>query len=110
MMSRGTTRRHFLVAAAAIMLSPSAGAEARVHRIAMTRMAFGSAPPNLRRGDVVEWVNEDIFRHTATSADAGFDLDLAAGKSGRTELKRAGDFLIRCRYHPGMTMRLTIAG
>jgi plastocyanin len=102
-------RRTVLMAAAAAMLLPAAaGAAERVHRVAMSRMAFGPAPPDLKRGDVVEWVNDDIFRHTATSAEAGFDVDLAAGAKGRSELKRAGTFVVRCRYHPGMTLRLAV--
>lgn len=107
---RGCTRREVLAAAAAasVLLPAAAPAAERVHRIAMTRMAFGPAPPDLKVGDTIEWVNEDIFRHTATAADGSFDVDLAAGARGRTGLKKAGTVAVRCRFHPGMTMRLTV--
>lgn len=71
-------------------------------------MAFGSAPAQVRVGDTIEWVNQDIFRHTATARDGRFDLDLAAGASGRTRVERAGALDIYCRYHPSMQLRIAV--
>ena len=110
MIRRHSTRREVLVAAAAAMLLPAAAvAEARIHTVVMAKMKFGPAPSGLKVGDTIEWVNEDIFRHTATDADGSFDVDLAAGAKGRSRLGKAGTIQVRCRFHPGMTMRLSVA-
>jgi plastocyanin len=90
------------------MLPAAASAAGRVHTIVMAKMAFGAAPPELKRGDTIEWINEDIFRHTATASDGSFNVDLAAGARGRVELRKAGAITVRCRYHPTMTLRLTV--
>ncbi len=105
-----STRREVLAAAAAATLLPAAAAaEGHIHTVIMAKMKFGPAPPGLRVGDTIEWVNEDIFRHTATAADGSFDVDLMAGATGRSELRKSGTIQVRCRFHPGMTMRLTVA-
>jgi plastocyanin len=38
----------------------------------------GPAPEVLHVNDIVEWVNADIFQHTATAADGSFDVDVLA--------------------------------
>ncbi len=80
----------------------------RVHSIVIDQMKFGPAPTNLRAGDTILWVNKDLFRHTATARDGSFNIDLPAGKSGRTVLRRSGTIAFYCVYHPGMTGTLTI--
>ena len=82
--------------------SPSPGAEPRVHEIEINNLAFGPAPEVLHVNDIVEWVNADIFQHTATAADGSFDVDLPAGAKGRTILKRVGVVDYFFRFHPGM--------
>lgn len=72
-------------------------------------MAFGRVPAGVRAGDVVVWVNKDMFRHTATARDRSFDVDLPPGKSARTMVRKPGTISFYCRYHPGMTGRLVIA-
>lgn len=89
--------------------SPSPGAETRVHEIDIDTLAFAPAPETLHVNDIVEWVNVDIFRHTATAADGSFDVDLPAGARGRTILKQAGGVDYFCRFHPGMQGRLEVA-
>ncbi|MGH6851139.1 MAG: hypothetical protein ACREDD_11950 [Methylocella sp.] len=60
-------------------------------------------------GDIVEWTNSDILRHTATATDGSFDVDLPAGAKGRAIMKRAGSITYFCRFHPGMKGRLEVA-
>ncbi len=78
-------------------------AAGKVYTVVMKSMAFGPTPPALRVGDTIEWVNHDIFRHTATAADKRFDVDLAPNARARTVLRKAGLVRFSCRYHPGMT-------
>lgn len=77
--------------------------------IVVDKLAFGPAPAELHVGEVVQWVNKDMFQHSATAEDASFDLDLQPGSSGSTPLRRTGLIKYYCRYHPGMTGVLRVA-
>src|SRR5689334_16321316 len=92
-----------------LALSPSATAAPKVHVVVMDRLKFGPVPTDLHVGDTIRWVNKDLFRHTATARDGSFNVDLVAGAAAGTRLTRAGTIAFFCRYHPGMTGRLTIA-
>lgn len=107
------------VAAALLTLSATLGtlsvayagpaqAAPKVHTIVMNKMSFGPAPAGLTAGDVILWVNKDMFRHTATARDKSFDVDLAAGKSARTVVRKLGMISYFCRYHPGMKGQLAV--
>ena len=109
-------RRRELVAALAAGLAAAASGGAalaapapRVRTITMKDMVFGPVPADLRVGDVVIWANDDIFRHTATARDRSFDVDLAPKARRRMTLTKAGTVAFYCRFHPGMTGRLTVA-
>ena len=91
------------------LVSAALGAGPRVLKITIDDLAFGPAPGGLHVNDIVEWTNSDILRHTATATDGSFDIDLPAGATGRTILKRAGDVTYVCRFHPGMKARLEVA-
>lgn len=83
-------------------------AEAARHVIEIRNMAFGAAPAHLKVGDTIHWENKDIFQHSATARQGSFDLDLPPGKSGDVTLKKSGVLTVFCRYHPNMTVRLTV--
>ncbi|MGH6835696.1 MAG: hypothetical protein ACREC9_09145 [Methylocella sp.] len=102
-------RREALAVCFVLLVSPSLGADPRVHEIGIDNLAFGLAPHGLHVNDVVEWTNSDILRHTATATDGSFDVDLPAGGKGRTILMRAGNVTYVCRFHPGMQGRLEVA-
>ena len=97
------------LAVAGGVLVPAAPAAKPIPVVVIRNMAFGPAPPGLKVGDQLLFRNEDIFRHTATSAAGGFDLDLAPKAQGTVRLSRAGAFTVTCRYHPGMTLTLKVA-
>ena len=104
--------RPLLAGAGAMLVSLApAPAEAapKIHVIAIEQMKFGAVPPGLRVGDTIQWVNRDIFRHTATARDGSFNVDLPPGARGTTKLTRAGAIAFYCKYHPGMTGRLAVA-
>jgi plastocyanin len=102
-------RRRVLALVGAAFVAAPAWATPRVYIVTIHDMAFGPVPASLRVGDVVEWVNADIFRHTATARDGSFDVDLAPKARVRTTLTKAGVAAFYCRYHPGMTGRFQIA-
>src|SRR3546814_18638685 len=74
------------------------------------KMKFGPTPINVRVGDVILWVNKDIFGHTAKARDRSFNIDLAPAHSGKTVIKRSGVLPFFCMFHPGMQGQLTEIG
>ncbi|MGH6967411.1 MAG: cupredoxin domain-containing protein [Phenylobacterium sp.] len=101
-------RRLLLALAGAMVAAAPASATPKVYTLTIRDMAFGAVPAGLRVGDVIEWVNNDIFVHSATARDKTFDLELKPKAHARMTLKQAGTVAFYCRYHPGMTGRLVV--
>ena len=103
--------RSFLACLAVLLLPlpPAAAATPRTHVIVIDKMKFGPVPSSIRAGDRVTWVNKDMFRHTATSKQGGFDLDLPAGTLATAVVRKAGAFPVVCRYHPAMRAMLKVS-
>ena len=99
----------FAVAAGALLLvSSPATAAPHTYTVVIDKMKFGPIPVGLRQGDTILWVNRDILRHTATAVDHAFDVDLPAGKAGKTVIERSGTIPFSCRFHPGMKGALQV--
>jgi plastocyanin len=101
-----------LVAAFSVAAAPanhSASHAGKTWTISIAQMAYGSAPSGMRVGDTVQWVNQDIFLHSATAIDHSFDVNIPVHGSGQLNLTRAGTFAYTCRYHPGMKGQLVVA-
>ena len=79
-----------------------------VHAVTIAAMAFGPTPAAIHVGDTVEWVNNDIFVHSATAADKSFDVELKPKARMWTTFHRAGTYAFSCRYHPGMRGTLVV--
>ena len=77
----------------------------KVHTVVIDKATFSDTPAsvNISAGDIVEWVNLDIFDHTTTSKTGGWDVVIPAGKKARVTMKKAGAFDYFCKYHPNMT-------
>jgi len=82
----------------------------RTFTVTMADMGYQGVPPSLRTGDKITWVNDDIFQHTATAKDGSFDVDLVPKAQATTVMTHPGTIDFYCRYHPGMTGRLSVAG
>jgi plastocyanin len=98
-------------ACAAVPVGACAAAKAHtpaVYTVTIQQMAFTAAPPKVRVGDTIEWVNNDIFVHSATAKDKSFDVELKPKAHVRMTLTKAGTFPFACRYHPGMTGTLAV--
>ena len=67
-------------------------------------------PKNARVGDVILWVNRNIFKHTATARDRSFNIDVASSARGKIVIMRGGAFAFYCKYYSGMTGRIFVAG
>jgi plastocyanin len=105
-----------LLAGAAIAAAPVSGLAAKAHKasapkiytVTIQDMKFGPTPPKMHVGDTVEWVNNDIFLHSATAKDKSFDVELKPKAHLWTTFHRAGTYPFACRYHPGMTGTLVV--
>lgn len=80
------------------LASPAAAA---THTVVIDQMKYAPVPP-LKVGDVVTFVNKDMFRHTVTASNNSFNLDLMPGASGSLHINSAGHAVFYCKYHPGM--------
>jgi plastocyanin len=72
-----------------------------VAHVAMKNMKFSPATIEIKNGDTVEWKNDDITPHTATSAtfDSG---PIASDAVWRRTFTQVGSFPFTCTFHPEM--------
>lgn len=100
-------------AALAVLLALSACGrpqQPKVYTVTLADMGYGPTPAELHVGDAIQWTNNDILQHTATARNGAFDVELPPKTSVRMVLTRPGTIDFYCRYHPGMTGRLSVAG
>ena len=97
-----------LTIAAALWLGISVSAQAATIEISMENLVIAPAQATARVGDTIEWVNKDIFAHTATARNGDFDVTLPPKKTATLVLKKAGTVDYYCRFHPNMKATLTV--
>ena len=97
-----------LAIAAALSLGIPVSAQAATIEISMENLEIAPAQANARVGDTIEWVNKDIFAHTATARNGDFDVTLPPKKTATLVLKKAGTIDYYCRFHPNMKATLTV--
>ena len=84
-------------------------AHAETIQIAIQDLAFSPPEVSAKVGDTIEWVNKDVFAHTATARNGDFDVNQPPKKTVTSVLKRAGTVEYYCRYHPNMRAVLKIS-
>lgn len=95
-----------LLAIAALALSMvSAPSRAETVTVVVDKLAFAPTEIEVKVGDTIEWVNNDIFDHTAT-VRGGWDVEIPAGARAWLKIERAEAVEFYCRYHPNMTGRI----
>jgi plastocyanin len=62
-----------------------------------------------KAGDTIEWVNRDVFAHTATARNGDFDVNQPPRKTVTSVLNKAGAVEYYCRFHPNMKGVLKIS-
>lgn len=87
----------------------SVSAHAATIQISMQNLVFAPAAATAKVGDTIEWVNKDVFAHTATARNGDWDVTLPPKKAVKLVLKKAGTIDYYCRFHPNMKATLTIA-
>ena len=103
------TRRWILVLVAALSLEIPVSAHSMTIQISMENLVISPAEVSAKVGDTIEWVNKDVFAHTATAKNGDFDVTLQPNKNGSFVLKKAGNVDYYCRFHPNMKATLKIA-
>jgi len=100
--------RRILPIAAALLLGTFVSAHAATIQISMENLVISPAETTAKVGDTIEWVNKDVFAHTATARNGDFDVTLPPKKTGTLVLKKAGTVDYYCRFHPNMKATLVV--
>src|SRR5258705_5691466 len=94
---------------AALTLAMSVSAHAATIQITMENLVISPAEASAKVGDTIEWINKDIFAHTATARNGDWDVTMPPKKTVTLVLKKAGTVEYYCRFHPNMKATLTVA-
>ena len=100
--------RYLPVVTALLLGAIAVPAQAATIQIMMENLVIALAEVSAKVGDTVEWVNKDIFAHTATARNGDFDVTLPPKKTVTSVLKKAGTVEYYCRFHPNMKAVLKI--
>ena len=84
-------------------------AHAATLQVVMENLVVSPAEATAKVGDTIEWINKDIFAHTATARNGDFDVTMPPKKTVTSVLKKAGLVKYYCRFHPNMKAVLTVA-
>jgi len=99
--------RHIALALA--LVASAVPARAATIQIVMQDLVFAPTEVSAKVGDTIEWVNKDVFAHTATARNGDFDVTLPPKKTVTSVLSKAGTVEYYCRYHPNMKATIKIA-
>jgi plastocyanin/uncharacterized membrane protein len=81
------------------------------HIVVMKQVHFNPPEIIVKRGDTVEWKNDDIFSHTVTAEDGSFDSGLIdPGHSWQMTFTNTRTVAYHCRPHPNMHAMLIVQG
>src|SRR5712675_1941550 len=103
------TPRWTLSIVAALTLGASVPAHPATIQITMENLVISPAETSAKVGDTIEWVNKDIFAHTATARNGDWDVTMPPKKTITLVLKTAGMTEYYCRFHPNMKATLVVA-
>jgi len=101
--------RTLLLLTALMLGAMAVSAHAATIQIVMENLVVSPAEASAKVGDTIEWINKDVFAHTATARNGDFDVTIAPKKTATSVLKKAGTVEYYCRFHPNMKAVLTIA-
>lgn len=100
--------RLFSIAIALVFAAMVVPAHAATIEITMENLVISPAEISAKVGDTINWINKDVFTHTATAKNGDFDVMLPPKTSATAVLKKAGVIDYYCRYHPNMKATLKV--
>src|SRR5712664_2773923 len=103
-----TPRWHLSIVAALALGVMSVSAHAATIQITMENLVISPAEALAKVGDTIEWINKDVFAHTATARNGDWDVTLLPNKTVTSVLKKAGTTDYYCRFHPNMKATLVV--
>jgi plastocyanin len=103
------TPGRLLAIVAALVLAAPVPAQAATIQITMQNLEISPADASAKVGDTVQWINKDVFAHTATARNGDFDVTMPPNNTVSVVLKKAGSIDYYCRFHPNMKATLTVA-
>jgi plastocyanin len=103
------SRRLVPIAALLSLAAMAVPAQAATIQIVMENLVISPAEASLKAGDTIEWINKDVFAHTATARNGDFDVTIPPKKTVTSVVKKPGTVEYYCRFHPNMKAVLTIA-
>ena len=98
-----------LLLVALLSLGAAVPAQAATIQIVMDNLVFSPGEASVKSGDTIEWVNKDVFAHTATAQNGDFDVTMPPKKTVTFVLKKPGEVDYYCRFHPNMKAKLNVA-
>jgi plastocyanin len=93
---------------AAVTVGMAVSAHAATIQISIENLVFAPAEATAKVGDTIEWINKDVFAHTATARNGDFDVTIPPKKTVTLVLKKGGAVDYYCRFHPNMKALLTV--
>jgi plastocyanin len=99
-------KRHLWIALALTIVA--APVKAETIQVTIDKLVFSPATVEAKVGDTIEWVNKDVFAHTAT-VKGGWEVMIPPKKSASLTLKAAGPVDYFCRFHPNMKGHIAVA-
>src|SRR5258707_7284506 len=93
----------------ALTLAMPVSAHTATIQITMENLVISPAEASAKVGDTIEWINKDIFAHTATARNGDWDVTIPPKKTVTSVLNKAGTVEYYCRFHPNMKATLMIA-
>jgi plastocyanin len=101
--------RWIVAIVAALTFAIPVSADAATVQITMENLVISPAEASAKVGDTVEWINKDIFVHTATARNGDWDVTMPSKKTVTSVLNKAGTVEYYCRFHPNMKATLVVA-
>ena len=98
-----------VIASAVLLVAMAVPAYAATIEITMENLEVSPKEASAKIGDTIEWINKDVFAHTATAGNGDFDVNMPAKKTVTSVLTKAGTTEYYCRFHPNMKAKLTVA-
>lgn len=96
------------IATVTVLMAMVVPAHAATVQIVMENLVISPAEVSAKVGDTIEWINKDVFAHTATARDGDFDVMLPPKKSATFVVRKTGTVDYYCRYHPNMKATLNV--
>ena len=72
--------RYLPIVAALLLGAMAVPAQAATFRSRWTDLVFAPAEVSAKVGDTIEWINKDVFAHTATARNGDFDVTIRRRK------------------------------